>query len=116
VARLVVTPTTLEYELSGWEKVGACRGDLVVPRSEVLDVRAVPSVWSAVRGIRAPGYGMPGHRMLGTWRYKGGKDFVDARYGQAGVVVELSPHERFRRLVLTVPDPDATVRDLTPVR
>ena len=79
-------------------------------------VRAVPTAWAAVRGIRAPGYGMPRHRLLGTWRWHGLKDFVDVRYGEPGVVVDLEPQQPLARLVLSVPDPDAVVEALAPLR
>ena len=65
-----------------------------------------------MRGIRAPGYGMPRHRLLGTWRSHGEKDFVDVRYGTPGVVVELAAGQPFSRLVLTVDDPEAVAAEL----
>jgi hypothetical protein len=112
MGRLEVTPTTVAWRLTRGEKALALHGDVVVPRSSVTEVRVVPTAWAAVRGVRAPGYGMPRHRLLGTWRSHGWKDFVDVRYGEPGVIVELEAGPGFARLVLSMPDPSAAVQEL----
>jgi hypothetical protein len=58
---------------------------------------------------------MPRHRLLGTWRWQGWKDFVDVRYGEPGVVVELEAGLGFARLVLSMADPSAAVEELAPL-
>ena len=105
MSELEITDLTVTLRLSMLEKVGAVHGDLSVPRSSVRSAVAVPDAWQEVHGIRAPGYGMPGHAMLGTWRTDGGKDFVDVRHGDPGVVVELDGQD-FARIVLSLPTSD----------
>jgi len=105
MSELEITDLTVTLRLSTLEKVGAVHGDLSVPRSSVRSAVAVPDAWQEVHGIRAPGYGMPGHAMLGTWRTDGGKDFVDVRHGDPGVVVELDGQD-FARIVLSLPTSD----------
>jgi hypothetical protein len=113
MSELVVTPTEVTVRLSGWERLGAVRrDDVVVPRAAVVSARAVPVVWSEIRGIRAPGYGLPHHAAVGIWRHDGVKDFVCVQYGTAGVVVDLVAGGPFARLVLSVPDPAAVLARL----
>ena len=64
-----------------------------------------------LRRMRCPGYALPGHRALGTWRRRHGKDFVDIRFGHPGVVVELTG-EGFSRLLLNSNDPEALASQL----
>ena len=56
----------------------------------------------AVQGVRAPGLGLPGIRLIGTWRGKG-RTLVSVRRGEAAVVVELTG-QRYDRLVIGVAD------------
>lgn len=46
------------------------------PLTAVRSVRAAGRAYSELRGIRAPGTGLPGAIALGTWRYRGGPDLV----------------------------------------
>ena len=105
MTELQITDDAVTLRLSSLEKVGAVHGDLSVPRAAVRSAVVVPDAWSEVHGMRAPGYGMPGHAMLGTWRSSAGKDFVDVRHGEPGVVIELRDQD-FARLVLSFPTTD----------
>ncbi len=70
----------------------------------------------ALEGIRAPGYGMPGHGAVGTWRGKGWKDFVAAYAGEAGRRHRPRgdrPDVEFRRLVVSVEDPETVAAALS---
>ena len=111
MATLVVGPTALECRLLRWEKFLAAHGDVVVPVAQIRAVRVAPDLRREMRGMRCPGYAMPGHRALGTWRRRHGKDFVDVRFGHPGVVVELSG-EGFSRLLLTSDDPEVLAGQL----
>jgi hypothetical protein len=111
MSQLVVSGTDVTLHLSRLERIGAMRGDVVVPRASVTSARAVPVAWAEIRGIRAPGYGMPRHAAVGTWRHDGVKDFVSVRYGQPGVVVELTG-QPFARLVVGDADPGAVLERL----
>jgi hypothetical protein len=111
VATLAVGPTALEYRLSRWEKCLAAHRDVVVPAGRIGTVRAVADLGDELHGFRCPGYAFPGHRALGTWRRRHGKDFVDIRFGHPGVVVELTG-AGFSRLLLTSDDPETLARRL----
>ena len=106
MAELRVDGDEVVLELSGLEKVGALHGDVRVARSSVREVRAVDDAMAEVRGLRAPGTGFPGVIALGTWRRRGGKDFVAVRRHAPGVVVELEGAP-YRRLIVTTSDPSA---------
>jgi hypothetical protein len=84
-----VTGTALVVRLSRAEKVLALTGDLQVPLDAVLSAEAVEDALGAVRGIRAPGLGIPGYRMLGTFRGRRTRRFVDVRRRQPAVRVRL---------------------------
>ena len=106
MADLRIQDDELVIELSPLEKLGAFHGDVRVPRSAVRAVRPVDDAMAAVRGLRAPGTAWPGVVALGTWRRKGGKDFVVVHRRGAGVVVELEG-ARYLRLIVSTDDADA---------
>jgi hypothetical protein len=104
VPELVVEDGVLRVRLSALEKLGAMRGDIIVPLATITAVRVSDDPWSELRGIRAPGTGWPGVISLSTRRGKGIRDF-SAVYGRAGraVVVEARGAE-FDRLVISRKD------------
>jgi hypothetical protein len=89
--------------LNDLEKLGALRAFVRVPAAAVRSVRVSESPFRELRGIRAPGTGFPGIVALGTWRYRGGKDFVAVYRGEPAVVVELEGAP-FARLVVSSHD------------
>ena len=108
MAHLELDATMLRLRLSRLERLAGLHKDIEVPVAEVARVRAVDDAWSELRGIRAPGTGIPRVLMIGTTRSKGVKDFCVARGRGPAVVVELSSGE-FSRLVVSDPDAAATV-------
>lgn len=106
MATLAVVGDILTVRLSPLERLGAMRGDVRVPLATVREVRVSEQPWTELRGIRAPGTGIPGVIALGTRRGSGVRDFA-AVYGKRGaVVVELDGAD-FDRLVVTPRDADA---------
>lgn len=105
MASFQISPTELHLKLSWVEKLEATHGDLRVPISSVSEVRAVATAWPELRGIRAPGTGIPGVIAVGTRRGQFGKDFAVVHGKGPAVVVELSD-AGFQRLIVTVPDAD----------
>ena len=99
----------LVVRLNDLEKAGALRGDVRVPFTAVAGARVTSQPFRELHGIRAPGTGVPGVIALGTWRYRGGKDFAALYRGGPAVVVELTGAE-FARLLVSAHDA-ATVRD-----
>lgn len=110
---LSITDTSITVELSAAEKVGAVHGDLTLPRSAIADVRVVEDAMGAVSGLRAPGYSLPGHAKVGTWRHHDGKDFVAVYAGRPAVEITLQG-ERYERLLLGIDDPQAAAAQLQP--
>ena len=97
--------------LNDLEKVGALRGDVRVPFTAVRSVRVSPSPFVDLRGMRAPGTGIPGVIALGTWRSKGAKDFAAVYRGGPAVVVKPEGAE-FRRLIVSAHDAAAVADSL----
>ena len=106
MARLYAEDGELVLALSGREKVGALHGDIRVPLSAVQDVRVSAKPVRELRGLRAPGTGVPGLIALGTWRYRGGKDFV-ALYRRRPAVIVTLRDARFARLLVCADDAQA---------
>jgi hypothetical protein len=109
MATVTTTPQTLTLTLTRGEKILGLLRDLDVPRSAVEAVDVVPDGLTAVRGIRAPGLGLPGVRAIGTWRRRGEKSLVSVRRGQPAVRVRLTG-QRFDTLLVGADDA-ATLAD-----
>lgn len=105
MAELAIEPDTIVVRLSLLEKLGAMHGDVHVPRSSVREVRVTSKPWNEVRGMRAPGTGVPGVIMLGTMRGMFGKDFCAVYRHQSAIVIELEDHS-YQRLIVCTQHPD----------
>jgi hypothetical protein len=110
MATITINQDTLQLRLSRFEKVLGLVRDQDVPLSAVTSARVEPDGLAAVRGLRAPGLGLPGLRMVGTWRGRG-RTLVSVRRGESAVVVELTGH-RYERLVIGSPDAAEVVERL----
>jgi hypothetical protein len=108
MAEVVIEGGELVVQLSFWEKVGSLRSGVRASLGSVQQVRATSEPWAELRGIRAPGTGIPAVIMLGTMRGSFGKDFCAIYRGKPAVIVELAGEE-FRRLLLSVEQPEALV-------
>ena len=109
MAKLVVDGPDLVVQLSSLEKLGAFRGNVRVPLNTVRSAEIEPHPWGALRGIRAPGTGIPGVIALGTRRFPHGKDFAAVVGTRPAVRVDLSQESPFSRLIVSVTDPDSTL-------
>jgi len=113
VATLAVVGDELVVQLSWWERLEAFHGDVRVRRSAVRAVRVVDTAWPELRGIRAPGTGIPGVVAVGTRRGEFGKDFAVVHGKGPAVVVELEG-EQWGRLVVTSADAAALAAGVDP--
>jgi hypothetical protein len=111
MATIETTTGTLRITPTRAEKVLGLLRDLEVPLSAVRSAEVVPDGLAAVRGLRAPGLGLPGVRRIGTWRRGGGRSFVSVRRGPA-VRIELTG-QRFDTVVVSVTDAAATAADVS---
>ncbi|HYJ75702.1 MAG TPA: hypothetical protein VEV65_08885 [Kineosporiaceae bacterium] len=96
----------LALRLTRFERLLALHGDVVVPWPAVTGVEVVPDAYTAVVGLRAPGLGLPGLRLLGTWRTSRGAEFVDVTGHLPGVRIGLRD-QPFVSLLIGTADADA---------
>jgi hypothetical protein len=111
MADLEIDDEFVTLALSMGERLEAFRGDIRVPRSSVVAARQVPDGLNEVHGIRAPGVALPGVVMVGTWRATGSVTFAACHGHRPAVVIDLSG-QPYDRLVVTVDDPEDTLRRL----
>lgn len=116
MAALVIDRDSVAVRLSLWERIASFRGDVVIPRSCVREVQIL-SPSHKVRGWRAPGTAAPFFGAYGTYRRRGHKEFLALRWRRASrrraVRVTLEGHH-FDAVSISVPDPEAVVRELQP--
>ena len=93
------------------EKAEGLHRDIRVPLTTVDSVRAVDNPWPELRGVRAPGTGVPDVVAVGTRRGGFGKDFAAVHGRGPAVVVELSGAD-FGRLVVTCDDAATMATDV----
>jgi|SRR5665213_1110709 hypothetical protein len=114
MATLAIQGDELWVRLARLEKLAAMHGDIRVPLSAVSAITVENDPWGALRGIRAPGTGIPGLIAYGVRRATGGRpDFAAVHGRRPAIRVELGPLARFERLLVTVPDPAGTVAAVT---
>ncbi|HST16566.1 MAG TPA: hypothetical protein VLK36_02785 [Gaiellaceae bacterium] len=101
----------LVVKLNDLEKLGALHGDVRVPWPAVTGVRVSESPFRELRGMRAPGTGLPGVIALGTWRGTGGKEFAALYRGGPAVIVTLESGE-WRRLLVSDQNASALAEEL----
>lgn len=115
MSEITVSDAALTVRLSRRDKLLGLLRDQVVPREAITGVEVVPDGLAAVKGIRAPGLGLPGLRMLGTWRGRRAKRLVDVRRGQPALRVLLTGH-RYDELLLGTDAPEDLAARLSPAR
>ncbi len=102
MARVIEEGTTLKLSLSFWEKIGGVHKDLFIPKDKLIKKNIFENPWSrdVLKGFRAPGTGFPYLILLGTMRYKGGKDFT-AIYKRRPVTVYEFKESPFKRWIIS---------------
>jgi hypothetical protein len=110
MATLAIQGDELVLRLNPFERLAAMHGDVRIPLGVVREVSLESDPWCALRGIRAPGTGLPGVIAYGVRRGTGGRpDFAAVLGRGAAVRVELADRAAYGRLLISVPDPQATV-------
>ena len=113
MASLVIEAPDLVVRLSQIEQLAALRGDVHVPLSCVRNVSEEDDPYTALRGIRAPGTGVPRRLAYGVRLFTGGcPDFAALHGAGPAVRVELCAEAPFGRLLVTVDDVPAAVAAL----
>jgi hypothetical protein len=78
MAQIIEQGDNLVLSLSKAEKIAALHGNLFASKSDLISRKVVENPWRSglLKGVRAPGTAIPFYLLLGTMRYKGGKDFT----------------------------------------
>ena len=100
-------------ELSFWERLGALHSSLRVSKSAVTKVEFIENLWSkeVLRGVRAPGTGIPYVVLLGTMRGRSYRDFTAIKGRGAGVEICLNEGP-FERWIFTLRQPKSEIEKL----
>lgn len=103
MAKIIEEDAQLILKLNLLEKIGACHGNLVVDKSKLINKKSHSNPWSAkvLKGVRSPGTGFPYLILLGTMRYRGGKDFT-AIYKRKPVTVYEFKDTKYKRWIVTI--------------
>jgi hypothetical protein len=78
MAQVIQVDGELILHLSFREKIFALHGNPRAKVSDLISTTESDTLWTkeVLRGVRAPGTGIPYVVLLGTMRFKGGKDFT----------------------------------------
>jgi hypothetical protein len=103
MAKVIESGGVLVLKLSWLEKIGAIHGDISVASKELISKTEVPNPWTKehLRGVRAPGTAIPYVILLGTMRFKGGKDFC-AIYKRTPAVIYEFADAPFKRWIVSI--------------
>jgi hypothetical protein len=113
VAIVKVVGEEIILELSFWERVGALHSSPRVSLNAVTKVEFIDNLWSnkVLRGVRAPGTGIPYKVLLGTMRGREFRDFAAIKGRGAGVEICLNEGP-FERWVFTLRQPKSEIESL----
>ena len=100
------------FDVLGLHQLWALRGRLEIPLAHVTGVDREPEqVGRWWHGWKLLGTDVPGVFAAGTFHYHGELVFWDVRDPERTIVVSLA-HERYKKLIIEVEDPDAVVEML----
>ena len=102
MARVIDDGEFFTLKLSILEKVGALHGNIKTAKANLIDITNAENPWQStvLRGIRAPGAGIPYVILLGTMRYKKKKDFT-AIYRRRPVEIYTFKDAEFERWIIS---------------
>jgi hypothetical protein len=102
VAIVIESKDKLTLQLSFWERLFALHNSLSIEKRSLTEKKIVQNPWSSkvLKGIRAPGTGFPFLILLGTMRYKGGKDFT-AIYKRRPAEIYIFKDGPYQRWIVT---------------
>ena len=102
MAKVIDQGNYLILKLSMWEKIGGLHKDLVISKDLLVKKTVFQNPWTkeVLKGVRAPGTGIPYVILLGSMRYKGGKDFT-AIYKRRPVTVYEFKDSTYKRWIVT---------------
>ena len=86
---ITLTGSTLNIEMSFWERVGSLSSNISVPLTAVVHATDDPTFIRHGLGLRTGGTGMPGFVAEGHFRKNGNRIFANWRRGEQVVVIDL---------------------------
>ncbi len=103
MAKVIEQDGVITLRLSRLEKIGALHGDISVASNQLISKSDVSNPWTKehLRGTRSPGTGIPYRILLGTMRFKGGKDFC-AIYKRTPAVIYEFKDAPFKRWIVSL--------------
>jgi len=103
MAHVIEENGELILKLSLRERIFALHSSPKANASELVSTTDSTTPWSAevLRGVRAPGTGIPYVVLLGTMRFKGGKDFT-AIYKRGPVKIYEFSCGEFKRWIVSI--------------
>ena len=103
MAKVIEADGVVTLKLSRLEKMGALQGDISVASNQLISKTEVPNPWTKkyLRGVRAPGTAIPYVILLGTMRFKGGKDFC-AIYKRTPAMIYEFADAPFTRWIVSI--------------
>jgi len=115
VATVKVVGEELLLELSFWERVGALHSSPRVSLSAITKIEFIENLWSkeVLRGVRAPGTGIPYVVLLGTMRGRSYRDFTAIKGRGTGVEICLNEGP-FERWIFTLRQSKSEIEKLLP--
>jgi hypothetical protein len=102
MAKVIDDGESFTLKLSVLEKVGGLHGNIKTSKANLIDITNAENPWQStvLRGIRAPGTGIPYVILLGTMRYKKKKDFT-AIYRRGPVEIYTFKNTDFERWIIS---------------
>ena len=104
---IVLTGSTLELQMSFWERVGSLSSNISVPLTAVVHATDDPTFIRHGLGLRVGGTGMPGFVAEGHFRKNGNRIFANWHRGEQVVVVDLQG-QKWDKLAIGCSDAKAT--------
>lgn len=100
------------FEVLGMDRLWALRSRLEIPVAHITGVERNPEqVRQWWHGWKLIGTDLPGVFAAGTFHYHGELVFWDVHDPERTIVVSLA-HERYKKLIIEVEDPDAVIEML----
>ena len=102
MAKVIESSDELIIKLNFWEQLGSLHRTVRAKKSNLLEKKVAINPWSrdVIRGVRAPGTAFPFAILLGTMRFRGGKDFT-AIYKRSPVEIYEFKNESFKRWIIS---------------
>jgi hypothetical protein len=99
MAKVIESDTVLTLKLAFWEKLLGFKSGISVSKDLLVGRSTVSNPWRSdvIKGFRAPGTAFPFLILLGTMRYRGGKDFTAIYKNHPVEILEFkdSPYKRW---------------------